>query len=45
MLPLDMPADDIQKTVLAHENAQKWTDGAEPKRFIHVPKKIINIVV
>jgi len=44
-LPLDMPTEKIQQTVLAHESAQKWTNGSEPKRFIHVPKKIINIVV
>lgn len=44
-LPLDMPADEVQKMVLTHESAQKWTEGAKPKRFIHVPKKIINIVV
>lgn len=44
-LPLDMPGDEVQKQVLAHEGAQKWTEGAKPKRFIHVPKKIINIVV
>jgi len=35
----------IKDQVLAHETAQKWTEGNEPKRFIHVPKKIINIVV
>jgi leucyl-tRNA synthetase len=44
-LPLDMPAEEIQKEVLKHETALKWTGGNDPKRFIHVPKKIINIVV
>ena len=44
-LPLNMGEEEIQKQVLAHETAQKWTEGADPKRFIHVPKKIINIVV
>lgn len=44
-LPLDMPAEKVQEEVLRHELAQKWTQGAAPKRFIHVPKKIINIVV
>ena len=44
-LPLDMPADKVQKSVLEHETALKWTFGNDPKRFIHVPKKIINIVV
>jgi leucyl-tRNA synthetase len=44
-LALDMPEDAIRKEVLAHETAVKWTGGDNPKRFIHVPKKIINIVV
>ena len=44
-LPLDMPAEEIQQRDLAHETALKWTEGNEPKRFIYVPKKIINIVV
>jgi len=45
LLPLDMPVEEIQQRVLNHETAQKWTVGNDPKRFIHVPKKIINIVV
>jgi leucyl-tRNA synthetase len=45
LLPLNMAEEEIKKQVLAHETAQKWTEGADPKRFIHVPKKIINIVV
>jgi len=44
-LPLDMPSDEIENQVLGHETAKKWTGGNDPKRFIHVPKKIINIVV
>ncbi len=44
-LPLDMAPEEIQQKVLAHETALKWTDGNVPKRFIHVPEKIINIVV
>ena len=44
-LPLDMAAEEVQEKVLSHEAAQKWSQGAAPKRFIHVPKKIINIVV
>ncbi len=45
LLPLNMAEEKIKEQVLAHETAQKWTNGADPKRFIHVPKKIINIVV
>ena len=44
-LPLNMAEEEIKEQVLAHETAQKWTEGADPKRFIHVPEKIINIVV
>ncbi|MEN8157981.1 MAG: leucine--tRNA ligase [Bacteroidota bacterium] len=44
-LPLDMPEAEIREKVLSHETALKWTNGNEPKRFIHVPKKIINLVV
>ena len=44
-LPLNMPEEEIKKQVLAHETALKWTGGDDPKRFIHVPQKIINIVV
>ncbi len=45
LLPLDMEEADIKTQVMAHETAEKWTEGKEPKRFIHIPKKIINIVV
>jgi leucyl-tRNA synthetase len=45
VLPLDMRAEEIREKVLSHETALKWTGGADPKRFIHVPKKIINLVV
>ncbi len=44
-LPLDMPKDEMGKTVLSHEKAQKWLGGKQPKKVIIVPKKIINIVI
>ena len=44
-LPLDMPKDEIEKTVLSHPNAQKWLEGKTVRKFIFVPKKIINVVV
>ena len=44
-LPLDMPKDEIEKTVLADERAAKWMEGKTVRKFIFVPKKIINIVV
>ena len=38
-------AKDIEATVLAHEDAQKWIDGKAIKKVIVVPKKIVNIVL
>lgn len=43
--PLDMEQDEIKRKVLELENIQKWTNGAEPKKFIFVKGKIINVVV
>jgi leucyl-tRNA synthetase len=45
VLPVDLPPDGIREQVLSHDTALKWTGGKDPKRFIHVPMKIINIVV
>ena len=45
LLPVNMEEEEIKARVLAHETAQKWTDGKAAKRFILVPKKIINVVV
>lgn len=44
-LPLDMPKDEIEKTVLADERAAKWMEGKTVRKFIFVPKKIINIAI
>ncbi|WP_037319035.1 leucine--tRNA ligase [Salegentibacter sp. Hel_I_6] len=43
-LPLDMPKDEIEKTVMADERTQKQLDGRSPKKVIVVPGKIVNIV-
>jgi leucyl-tRNA synthetase len=45
ILPLDISQDEAQKQVLALETVQKWTNGAEPKKFIYVKGRIINLVV
>ena len=37
--------DDIEKAVLADERAAKWLAGKSVRKFIYVPKKIINVVV
>lgn len=41
----DTPAADVEKTVLAMEEVQKWLEGKVPKKVIVVPKKIVNVVV
>ena len=43
-LPLDMPKDEIEKVVMAHEKTAQQLQGREPKKVIIVPGKIINIV-
>jgi leucyl-tRNA synthetase len=42
--PMDTAKDEVEKTVLANENTQKWTEGKPPKKVIVVPNKIVNIV-
>ena len=44
-LPADMSKDEIEKTVLAHEESQKWLEGKTPKKMIVIPKKIVNVVI
>ncbi|MBN2350583.1 MAG: leucine--tRNA ligase [Bacteroidales bacterium] len=44
-LPVDMQVSEIEKNVLAHDLAQKWTIGKQIRKIIIVPKKIVNIVV
>ena len=44
-LPLDMPKEEVEKQALAAPEAQKWLQGASPKKVIVVPRKIVNIVL
>jgi len=44
-LPIDMLKEDVEKNVLAAEEAQKWIEGKTPKKIIVVPQKIVNIVI
>lgn len=44
-LPLTLSKEEIEKEVLANEQAQKWLDGNSPKKVIVVPNKIVNIVI
>lgn len=44
-LPLGIPNEQIQETVLKHADAAKWLEGKPPKKVIIVPGKIVNVVV
>ena len=44
-VPVDIPQPELEKAVLADPKAQKWLEGKTVRKFIFVPKKIINIVV
>jgi leucyl-tRNA synthetase len=44
-LPLDMEIPEIERSVLAATESQKWLLGNPPKKIIVVPGKIINIVL
>ncbi len=44
-LPADVLPADAEKAVLADERSQKWLEGKTVRKFIFVPKKIINVVI
>ena len=44
-VPADMPAKEIEMAVLAHEDIAPLIDGKTIKKFILVPKRLINIIV
>ena len=41
----DATNEEIERTVLAHENSQKYIGGKAIKKVIIVPRKIVNVVV
>ncbi|GAA4434304.1 leucine--tRNA ligase [Ravibacter arvi] len=43
--PLDTPGSEIEEAVLSNEAVIKWLEGKPLKKFIIVPKRIINVVV
>src|SRR6202012_1815838 len=43
--PLDAAEELVRKEVLADETIQKWLEGKEPKKFIYVKGKMINVVI
>jgi leucyl-tRNA synthetase len=44
-LNLSMEIKDIEQVIRGMEETQKWLDGKEPKKFIIVPGKIVNVVI
>ncbi len=44
-LPVSESDDSIKKLALDDENVQRFTNGAEPKKVIYIPGKIVNIVI
>ncbi len=43
--PIETPAKEVEKAVLATKEAEKWLEGKAPKKVIVVHKKIVNIVI
>lgn len=41
----DATKEEIEKSVLAHSNSQRWLEGKTPKKVIIVPNKVVNIVI
>ena len=44
-LPVNIHQVDAEKAVLADERSKKWIEGKSVRKFIFVPKKIINVVI
>ncbi|MGI1662340.1 leucine--tRNA ligase [Palleronia sp. KMU-117] len=44
-VPKDMPKDEVEKLVLADEAVRRALDGAQPKKLIVVPGRIVNVVI
>ena len=44
-VPADMPADEIEKLVKANSDIAPLIDGKQIKKFILVPKRLINIII
>ena len=44
-LPVDITAEDAEKAVFADTRSVKWIEGKTVRKFVFVPKKIINIAV
>jgi leucyl-tRNA synthetase len=44
-LPLDADQQAVEAAVMADPVVQRWLDGKPPKKIIHVPNRMINVVV
>ncbi|TKZ17130.1 leucine--tRNA ligase [Shimia litoralis] len=44
-VPKDMAKEEVEKLVLAHDAVIRTLDGAQPKKLIVVPGRIVNVVV
>lgn len=44
-LPIDMEKEEVEKAVLAAEEAQRWIEGKTIRKIIVVPKRIVNVVI
>ena len=44
-VPKDMPKEEVEKLVLAHEAVTSRLEGAQPKKLIVVPGRIVNVVI
>jgi leucyl-tRNA synthetase len=44
-VPADMPQQEVQTIALAHEEAERWLQGAAPKKVIVVPGRMVNVVI
>jgi leucyl-tRNA synthetase len=44
-VPKDMPKEEVEKLALAEDAVQRALDGAQPKKIIVVPGRIVNVVV
>ena len=44
-VPKDMPKEEVEKLALAEEAVQRALDGAQPKKVIVVPGRIVNVVI
>jgi leucyl-tRNA synthetase len=41
----DMPHAEVQTLALQHADAEKWLEGASPKKVIVVPGRMVNVVI